>query len=73
LGRGKQEDLNDNAVKTADYVTRMNQFFLWWKYFCPSTSSSCRFYCMQDQVAIIVYKYINDFDFNSTNKMKTHG
>jgi hypothetical protein len=29
LGRGKQENLNDNAVKTADYVTRMNQFFLW--------------------------------------------
>jgi hypothetical protein len=29
LGRGKQENLNDNAVKTADYVTRMKQIFLW--------------------------------------------
>jgi len=32
LGRGKQEMLNDNAVKTADYVIRMNQICIWWKY-----------------------------------------
>jgi hypothetical protein len=28
LGKRKQENLNDNAVKTADNVTRMNQFCL---------------------------------------------
>jgi len=27
---------------------------------------------MQDQVAITLYKYINDFDFNIT-KLKTNG
>jgi len=32
LGRGKQDKLNDNAVKTEDYVIRMNQIHLWWKY-----------------------------------------
>jgi len=29
LGRGKQEKLNDNAVKTEDYVIGMNQKCIW--------------------------------------------
>jgi len=37
-----------------------------------STSSSSRFYCMQDQIASVPYKYTNDFDFNIT-KLKTNG
>jgi len=39
---------------------------------CPSTSSSSRFYYMQDQIAIIPYKYINDFDVSITD-LKTNG
>ena len=33
FGRGKQEKLNDNAVKTEDYVIRMKQTWFWWKYY----------------------------------------
>jgi len=32
FGRGKLEKLNDNAVKTEDYVIRMTQICLWGKY-----------------------------------------
>ena len=42
------------------------------KILSPSTSFSSRFYYMQDQVAIIPYKYTNDFDFN-IKKLKTNG
>ena len=42
------------------------------KILSPPTSSSSRFYYMQDQVSSIPYKYTNDFDFN-IKKLKTSG
>jgi hypothetical protein len=67
----EQAKLNDNAVRTAEYVIRMNQICHRWKYSDSFYSNSSRFY-YTNQVTSILNEDINNFAFNIT-KLKTNG